>query len=222
MLVLLSISPVWILPAGAETWKLTSLDWQPYAGTEMANQGNSIQKLRILLEKQGITLVVEYYPWKRAQFLARKPEYVGYFPAWPEEVAEDFVASPPIDWSVLGYIKEKHSRVEFNTVQELFKNYTVGIVFTYVYPQAVQKAMTAYPEHTDKSPDEVSLLRKLSLGRFQVALTDPKVMMYLAEKEKISNIEPMTKRLEKKPLVIAFRKGADNQKRITLLESVLK
>ena len=224
-LALLALLSVFLLggsQAGAETWKLTSLNWQPYSGAEMASQGNSIQKLRMLLEKHGIILVVEFYPWKRAQILAGKPEYVGYFPAWPEEVAEGFVASLPVDWSVLGYIKQKYTSVDFDTVQRLFEKYKVGIVSTYVYPKAVQEAMKACPKHTDKSPNEISLLKKLSIGRFQVALTDPNVMMYLAEKEGIYNVAPIEKIMEDKPLVISFRKGTDNQKRIDFLKKILK
>jgi polar amino acid transport system substrate-binding protein len=98
----------------------------------------------------------------------------------------------------------------------------VGIISTYVYPKSVQEGMKAYPKHVDKSADEISLLKKLSGGRFQVALTDPNVMMYLAGKEGISNVEPLKKNLEDKPLVISFRKGDDNQKRIDLLEKLLK
>ncbi len=218
---IVAVSMAWAGSAGAEEWKITSLNWQPYCGAEMSNQGNSIQKLRLMLEKQGITLVVEFYPWKRAQYLAGKEDYVGYFPAWPEEVAEGFVASPPVDWSVLGYMKQRNAQVSFDTVDGMFKAYKVGIVSTYVYPASVQAGMKAYPNNVDKSMDEVSLLKKLSGGRFQVALTDPNVMMYLAGKEGISNVEPMKKSLEDKPLVFSFRKGADNQKRINLLKKIL-
>lgn len=44
-----------------EVWKITSLDWQPYSGADMATQGNSIQKLRELLKKEGITLQVDFF-----------------------------------------------------------------------------------------------------------------------------------------------------------------
>jgi len=221
LLILLGLAIVSTGSVRAETWKLTSLNWQPYSGAEMSSQGNSIQKLRLLLEEHGITLVVEFYPWKRAQHLAGKPEYVGYFPAWPEEVGKGFTASPPVDTSVIGYIKRKDEPVDFDTVKGLFENYKVGIISTYVYPASVQAAIKANPKNTDKSKDEVSLLKKLSGNRFQVAITDPNVMMYLAEKEGISNVEPLEKILEDKSLVISFRKGEDNQKRIEFLKKIL-
>jgi polar amino acid transport system substrate-binding protein len=219
----MAISMTWTAEksAAAETWRLTSLNWQPYSGAEMASQGNSIQKLRMLLEEKGINLVIEFYPWKRAQYLANQPDYVGYFPAWPEEVSEGFIASPPVDLSVLGYVVGDGEDISFDTMENLFEKYKVGIVSTYVYPEKVQAAMKAYPKNVDKCGDEVSLLKKLSGKRFQVALTDPNVTMYLAGKEGISNIKPLEKILEKKPLVIAFRKGADNQKRIDLLRTLL-
>jgi polar amino acid transport system substrate-binding protein len=31
-----------------EVWKITSLNWEPYSGAELINQGNSVQKLREL------------------------------------------------------------------------------------------------------------------------------------------------------------------------------
>ncbi len=65
-------------------------------------------------------------------------------------------------------------------------------------------------------------MKKLSTGRFDVALTDPNVMMYLAKKAGITSLEPMKKDMGNKPLVISIRKGADNQKRIDLLNKILK
>lgn len=204
-----------------ETWKITSLNWEPYSGAEMTNEGNSIQKLRELLRQEGIRLIVEFYPWKRAQAKARSTEYVGYFPAWPEEVARKFIASPPVDWSEVGVLKLSSSSVSFESIDELFKKYTVGFVNTYKYPRLISDAMKKYPDHVDGAPNEVSLLRKLSRGRHHVAITDPSVMAYLAEREGIDNIEPV-KILMEKELVVAFRDDKENRKRLQLLKKLLK
>lgn len=206
----------------AEEWKITSLNWQPYSGAEMSNQGNSIQKLRSVLEKAGISLSVEFYPWKRAQQKAGTAEYVGYFPAWPEEVTAGFIASEPVDKSTLGVMKNEAVTLTWNSVEDLFKNYKVGVIKTYVYPDAVNAAMAKYPQNVDNTPDEVSLLRKLSSHRIDIALTDPAVMQYLAQQEGVSNVVPDEKIIEEKPLVIAFREGADNQARIDKLNSLVQ
>ncbi len=208
--------------AMAETWKITSLDWQPYSGSNMGNKGNSVLKLRNLLKKKGITLIVEFYPWKRAQYLAKQKGYVGYFPAWPEEVAAGFIGSKPVDWSYLGALTYKGSNVTWKNIDYLFRNYKVGIVQTYVYPVQVRRAIKKYRQNVDYAPDETALLRKLSAKRHHVALTDPSVMMYLARQKRIRNIIILKKKIQIKPLVVSFRKGADNTRRLKILNRLLK
>lgn len=204
-----------------ETWKITSLNWEPYSGAEMTTMGNSIQKLREILQQADIRLIVEFYPWKRAQLLAQRKDYVGYFPAWPEEVYDNFVASSAVDWSEIGVMKQSGTDISYDNIEDLFRKYNVGVVETYTYPQIIADAMQKYPKHVDQAPDEISLLKKLSIGRHPVAITDPNVMMYLAGKQGIYNVEPEAF-LMKKELVVAFRKSEDNQHRILLLEKLLK
>lgn len=61
----------------------------------------------------------------------------------------------------------------------------------------------------------------LSQGRHPLAITDPNVMMFLAEKNGIHNVEPVQVFM-KKELVMAFRNGEDNKARMQLLEKILK
>lgn len=203
-----------------ETWKITSLNWEPYSGAEMENQGSSIKKLREVLQKNGIKLIVEFYPWPRAQKIAKTKEYVGYFPAWPEEVHEGFIASPPVDWSLVSVLKRSGSSVSFDSIDDLFRKYNVGIVKTYTYPKVINDAMKKYPDHVDQAYDEIMLLKKLSIGRHLVAITDPNVMIYLSKNEDITNIEPI-KVIMKKELVVALRDDKENAKRINLLKKLL-
>lgn len=204
-----------------ETWKITSLNWEPYSGDTLTSQGNSIQKFRELLRQNGIRLLVEFYPWLRAQKKAKTKEYVGYFPAWPEEVAEGFIASPPVDWSEVGLMKQSDDNITFKSIDDLVKKYKVGIVKTYIYPQEIADALKKYPKHADGSPNELSLLKKLGKGRIKVAVTDPNVMLYLAAKEGIDNIE-LIKVVMKKELVVALRNDDENKSRINLLKKLLK
>lgn len=83
---------------------------------------------------------MEFYPWKRAQLVAKTKEYVGYFPAWPEEVYVGFTASPTIDWSGIAIMKRSESSVSFESLDDLFNQYTVGIVNSYAYPKVIDNA----------------------------------------------------------------------------------
>ena len=57
-----------------------------------------------------------------------------------------------------------------------------------VTPDEIQDAAKKYPDNVDYAPNEVLLARMLSKKRDDAALTDPKVMMYIAKKEGLTNI----------------------------------
>ncbi|MGK0288931.1 MAG: polar amino acid transport system substrate-binding protein [bacterium] len=206
----------------AETWKIAALEWPPYSSSKMLHQGKSIQILKDLLKKRNIQLIVNFYPWRRAQRLSRKNLYMGYYPAWIEEVQKGFVASKAIDYSTLGIMTYSGSNIANISIQQLFKKYRIGLVRTYVYSKYIQKLIKKYPNHVDYAPNEISLVKKLSIKRNELAITDPKVMLYLSKKLKLSNIRILNINLERKPLVIAIRKNKKNQYKIKILQQLLK
>jgi len=216
---MLSILMVTTASAG-EIWKITSLDWQPYSDSKSPTQGNSIQKLRTLLKKADIDLIVEFYPWARAQEIAKQNGYVGYFPAWPEEVGEGFIASPAVDWSEVGVMTYIGSGLEWTSLEKLFKS-KVGLVSSYEYPEEIDKLAFSRPRNVDPTPNEMALLKKLSAARIDAAITDPTVMFYLAEEVGIDNIKVL-KVLRKSALVVAFRNDAKNLEKMKVLEGLLE
>ena len=202
-----------------EVWKITSLDWPPYSDPTMSSQGKSIQKLRDLLKMEGIDLVVEFYPWSRAREIARHKDYVGYFPAWPKEVDKGFTASLPVDWSEIGVMTYLHSGVNWTSLERLF-DHKVGLVSTYDYPESITKWANTSPQKVEFPPNEVSLLKMLSAQRITVAITDPTVMNYLAEKKGVHNIRTV-KILDKIPLVLSVEDSPENLRRIELLNRLI-
>lgn len=206
---------------GSRTLKITALDWEPYTASAMASGGNAIQHLRNILRQCNIELQVEFYPWRRAQQIARQPGYFGYFPAWPIEVHEGFVSSGEITSSHLALMAMADSDVEVRDVDQAFSEHRVGIVKSYVYPQNFQALMQRFPQSIDAgATSEVSLLKMLSMGRFQLAVTDPTVMEYLADRNGIGEVR-VAKMLFQVPLVIAMRDEPDNQQNIALIKRLL-
>lgn len=219
VLLLLSISLCSTVSA-REVWRITSLDWPPYSDSKVSTQGESIQKLKKLLEKEDIELVVEFYPWARARDIALQKEYIGYFPAWPEEVEEGFVASSPLDQSEIAVMTYAGSGVLWTDLDALFQ-FKVGLVKNYVYPEKIALIARKWWENVDATPNEMALLRKLSDKRIKVAITSPRVMLYLAKKLGINNIKIM-KRVCRIPLVLALRDTPKNRKRLLLLNRLIE
>lgn len=199
---------------------VTSLNWQPYSDAQAADQGRAINRLRTLLSKRNIQLEVEFYPWKRAQELARTDKrYVGYFPAWPVEVAEGFIPSENIYWSEIAVLTQSQSEIEFSSLAALFQQYSVGLVSTYEYPEIVTKA-SQQAHQVIRVADEASLARMLASGRIAVAITDPNVMNYYVDQQGLPAVKTI-RALGKEKLVLSFRDDEENRARKQLLDSLL-
>ena len=204
-----------------EVWRVASLEWLPYAGEKAQAQGQAIDKLRRILAADGIELEVAFYPWSRAQRKATEPAFVGYFPAWPEEVRAGFVASAPVDESMLGVMSYAGSDIRWHNLEQLFKNQVVGMVRTYVYPAEIQALIDKYPGNVRFTSDELVLAKVLSRRRIDVALTDPRVMTHYAKQERITNIITLHGRVARKALVFSFRDSPDNQARINRFKALM-
>lgn len=209
------------VPAPREVWKITSLNWEPYSSADMSSQGNAIQELRTLLEANGIDLQVEYYPWKRARVVARQPGYVGYFPAWPNEVDAGFVASAPVSYSHLAVLSKQDSPITFSSVENLFSQNRIGYVSSYNYPDDVQAQFVAHPAKAHGAMTDLLLLKMLDSNRFDLAITDPLVIEYLAERHGI-NKPQVVHELSDQPLVVAVLDTPENKARLERLNGFLR
>ena len=217
VLALLAASPF----AFANTvWKITTLNWPPYTSDQMTNEGNSIQQLRLLLRQHNIELIVEFYPWQRAMKIAEGSAYLGYFPAWPEEVKTGFVPSKPVSFSDIGLISMKAEPIKFNSIDDLFGRYRIGLIRSYVYPADIEQAMLQHEQNTYTTLNETMLLNMFVYGRFDVAITDPLVLSYIAEKQGIPGLHTQ-QLLYRRPLVFGLRDKPDNQANISLLNTIL-
>lgn len=202
-----------------EKWKITSLAWEPYSGHDLPQQGKSIEKLRKALQACDVELVVEFLPWARAKATAAQPGYVGYFPTWPEEVKDGFIASPPVDWSRIAIMSRGKRNIP-KDLDSIFATNIVGLIKSYTYPEEIEIVATRHKRNIDEAPDENSLVRKLIRGRFDLALTDPAVMKYYAHKNGLKNIVVL-KEISPNPLVLAIRKSGNSDRIRKILTKAL-
>ena len=204
-----------------ETWYITSLDWQPYSDSKAKDQGFLIKRLRDMLKSKNIELIVEFYPWFRAKALAQNKEYVGYFPAWPEEVEKGFVASRPVGWSKIGLLANLKYASSETDLKNLIQNNSVCTVRTYTYPKIITGLLNKNKQNVLAYTNEEAMVRALSNRLCAIAITDPKVVLFNAKKQGIKNLQVVHPELYKKELVLSFRNEADNIARIKLLNSVI-
>jgi polar amino acid transport system substrate-binding protein len=218
---------VWCVSAAqAETWKIASLDWPPYSGAALPGQGKGIEQLRKILSSEGIELEVVFLPWARAIDTAKNDSsFVGYYPAWPEEVVDGFFRSGKVFDSPLGLIERKDNPIAWSSVDDL-KGMVIGIVASYGYPAPFMALAENGAVKTDESKDDTFSLLKLAKGRTDGALVDTEVFAYLVSTdpdlaEASERLQVNPKRLEVKDLVIAFKDIPENKVRSERIAAML-
>ncbi len=212
--------------AQAETWTITSLDWQPFSGADMDRDGAGIHALREALATVGVTLEVDYLPWRRAKAVAASDDsVVGYYPSWPSEVDDGFFASPVVFTSPVGFGERVDAPISWSDAADL-TGYRVGVVGAYVYPEAFQDLADSGAIATSEAVDDATALRMLIGGRVDAVAVDRYVMDYQLNTSadlsgEAGNIQFNDTILIDYDLVIAFAESGENRERAALLEEAL-
>lgn len=200
----------------AETVYLTSLDWQPYSGSELTNQGASVAVAKAAFEAMGHTLVVEFYPWSRAVALATSNDkYLGYFPEYLYE-SDEFLFSNPMGVGPLGFVENTTKPITWNSMSDLTA-YSVGVVQDYVNTEELDSMIAAGSIKAQAVASDAQNILKVAAGRIDMAVIDSNVLDYLLKNDPqvssaVGKVQMNSKLLVDKELFIAFKNTSNGQK----------
>ncbi len=211
------------LTMAGEPVTLTSLDWPPYTGDSLPDQGATVAVAKAAFAAMGYDLKVEFYPWQRAVALAKESDkHDGYFPEYyAEELKQDFLLSDPMGSGPLGFAELKSKPVVWNKLDDL-KDTKIGVVRGYVNTTEFDDLMNAGKLKTDAVGDDLKNLQKLLGGRISLAVVDKNVLSYLMSttpelKSAAGKIQFNNKMLEDKKLYVCFKKGERGEKLVKIL-----
>lgn len=89
--------------------RLLTLDWEPYVGSNMPNNGLTAEIITQAFEKAGYDVKIEFHAWDKAMEMARNGKADGVFPAYHEKSREEhFIFSKPFAKSPLALCKIKY------------------------------------------------------------------------------------------------------------------
>lgn len=211
---------------GTETWTITSLYWEPYSGELLPEGGAGIYALRKILKKKGIDLVVEYYPWYRSQLRAlNDPGYIGYYPAWPEEVLDDFFASDYLFSSPVVMITRIDNSLQWLVLNDL-SSLSISYVENYQYSLQLMKILnqTRYPRNA--TSNDLQSIKQVLSRRSDIAFIDLSVFKYYMSSdetllERGDELEIDSGYIDLKKLVFAFSPISGNIRRAKILNELL-
>lgn len=159
--------------------KLTSLDWPPYTGADLPEQGEVTLLLRTLFRELGYQLQVDFLPWPAAVAMARdgKAGHQGYFPEYLLS-DPDYLLSAAIGYSELGLVERRDNPLLLTDVRQLAQK-RFGVVQDYLNMVKLD-ALIASGELTPhiSQSDRDNLLKMLS-GELDTVVIDNRVLQYL-------------------------------------------
>ena len=198
----------------AESIKLTSLEWEPYVGQKIQDNGFITEIIKESYKAQEINDVTIFYlAWAKTVELAQIGNVDGCYPAYYRNAMEsDFIFSDPMPCGPLAFLKLKDTTFNYTGKVEELKPYKIGVVSGYTNTKEIDssKELTLI-----QAKDDITNLRNLVAGKVDVAIVDPLVAQaYMANDkllqpfaEKVAVVEPV---LEKKDVHIAFSKKVEN------------
>lgn len=189
---------------------LATLDWEPYIGQSLKNNGYVAALVREAFKRGGFEVEFQFNQWSRTVGLAKAGTVDGYFPEYyAEEVRSYAKFSEPFPGGPLGLFKLKSKDISFATLEDL-KGYKIGIVMGYANTKEFDEADFLTKE---ASKDDLTNLKKLAAGRVDLVVADKFVGKQLIQAhlgDKAGEIEFMPKSLEDKDLYVCISGKATN------------
>jgi polar amino acid transport system substrate-binding protein len=192
----------------AEKIKLSSLDWKPYIGKSLKNEGYAAEVVKKAFEISDYRAQIDYFPWARTVEMAKSGKYDGYFPEYySKSLHENFLVSNPFPGGPLVFFKLKSKNISWSELEDL-KGYNIGVVRGYVNTKEFDTA-----DYLIKDPvkDDLTNLKKLAAERIDLMVADKFVGLYLIQKKMpryINIIEAVEPVLEQKDLFLCISKNA--------------
>ncbi len=210
--------------ANSNTWTIATLEWPPFICSNCAAGGAAGAALKKVLATNNIDIEFKFYPWIQAQKLGAQLPFVGYFPAWEEEILPGFIPSEALFSSPVVFLERKDKPLKWHHLSDLIgKTFVVteGYGNTREFNSLVRSGLIK----TIAVLNEESSFHKLANGKVDGILIDYNVAKYY-----LRNIYPQYAKLiqvneriiERKSLYMVFNShNKDKQEKLqTLLKTV--
>ncbi|HJS15154.1 MAG TPA: transporter substrate-binding domain-containing protein [Rheinheimera sp.] len=173
--------PTFVWAVVAEPVRLASLDWPPYTGHQLEQQGETAVLLRQVFAAMQQEVQTEFLPWSRAIRVSEKNGslYAGYFPEYQTHNPK-FILSDSLGVSELGFVEATAKPLGQLNV-ELLSGLQLGVVQDYVNLAVVDQMISRGQLTPQLAFSDRQNILKVALGRLDLAVIDPRVLAYLLE-----------------------------------------
>ena len=190
---------------------LATLDWEPYVGQKMKNQGYVAEVVKEAFKRSGTDVVLQFHQWSRVVGLAKAGKVDGYFPEYISEEVKQYAAfSAPMPGGPLGFFKQTGQDISYAALEDLAGK-KIGVVKGYVNTREFDQA-----DFLTKDPakDDLTNFKKLLAGRLDLLVADKFVGKHLVKThmpDKAGQVEFMAKPLAELDLYLCISNKAGGQ-----------
>jgi polar amino acid transport system substrate-binding protein len=199
--------------SAAEPVRLASLEWEPYIGSRLPEQGFAAALVRAAFADQGLAVEIEFHSWERALELARSGAVDGLLPEYYNGQREsEFAYSAPLFSGPLVFYRRREADIRYridpagplDAGLRALAAYRFGVVRGYLNTPAFDAADYLTRLEAD---DDADNLRRLAEGRVDLAVIDRRVAEHLIRThhpEYAGTLVPVSPKLGELSLYIAF------------------
>jgi len=183
----------------------SSQDYPPYHWTEAGRVVGLVpDMLRATALRMGIGKVkFEIRPWNRMLKMSEAGDLDAVMPLYNTPKRRTFLDFPdePVAYELLGFFTLDSNTVDYDGNLESLLSYRIGTISGYSYGSRFD----ALDFDRIDIEDEQSLFRMLKAGRYQVGISDVRVLEYYS---KIVDFKPsvLTPYVSREPLYVGFSK----------------
>ncbi|MFW5487038.1 MAG: substrate-binding periplasmic protein [Desulfovibrio sp.] len=162
---------------------LASLEWVPYTGARLPEKGSSSLVVSKAFEAAGYSASIKFFPWKRVVRMSVQGHVDGYFPVYFSlQRSKIFIFSNQIGLSPIGFIEPVGHHVDWKTLDDL-KGLRIGVVDGFVNTAEFDAMVASGELNVDSSMEDITNIKKLALGRLDLAVIDKRVFTFLMQSE---------------------------------------
>lgn len=201
---------------------LATLEWPPHSCEKCAGQGAAISVLRKLIEEEGHTLRVIFYPWSRCIEQAKKGTVNGCWPSWKSDlIGTGLIPSDILYSSNVGLAERVNDPVNVKSLLDL-KKIRFGAVQDYGYSQEYLDLVKSGALKPEIVRTDVQNLKKLESKRIDATIIDELNFKYLMlfQKSLKNKFQLHSSFFGSKDLVVAMNK--DSAKELGLIVVSIK
>ncbi|MGM0609050.1 MAG: substrate-binding periplasmic protein [Candidatus Muiribacteriota bacterium] len=164
----------------SETITLATLNWEPFYGESLSEQGFFTALSREAFKRAGYNLKVEFLPWKRALEMAREGKYDGNLGAYfSNDRADTFYFTDPIAQNEEAFIQNKGRGIKFKNLEYL-KQFKIGALRGGAQTAELREKGFDF----EVVSDDILNIKKLHAQRVDLILMGKQQFLYLLETNK--------------------------------------